>query len=977
MNENAVCPNCGKTLPADAARGLCPDCLIKIGLGTGVEISPETGNPDDIHSRGFVPPTPEELAANFPQLEILHLLGYGGMGAVYKARQTQLNRFVALKILPPALKKDSSFAERFVREAQALAQLHHPHIVTLFEFGEANGLYYFLMEYVDGLNLQQLMANSRISPREALAIVPQICDALQYAHDRGIVHRDVKPENILVNKEGQVKIADFGVARLLAAPPEAGALAGADVAAATASGRVVGTLQYMAPEQVSKPTEVDHRADIYALGVVFYQMLTGEMPTSRLEPPSQKVHIDVRLDEVVLRALEKEPDRRYQQASEVKTRIENIAAGQQAVPAPPVRTSGMSDAIERLFGVKFHSPGAIRVANASVLGFLGFLAYATQPPTPLLFAFFGFFGLIGVAVFMDTMRSRPNASGPSYWLTSTAFAITSFYAAASLGLLCLGNINAVAQAAFGISIFLGVAAAIVNFLVLSKILIGLTRGADSARYATVRLWLRLFATVAFVVALPVIGLAVFFALAIVHEKSWNPALAEAVTVPLAWLGAILMPAAFVVLVRASAAIPGRINGHSSEPGADVPPVERGVWLRRVFWLILSGIVIPAAFLALFIFGPPLARRWNSGGSVSIVMVALLAGIVIGSALLLWNLLCAFRTTHADRLNPWPRRLVLLLCAILLAPIALVFLAIFIPYLTHARPEPGQTRRISKHTSAAAVARQKPPVKQPSDVQPGAITVSNGSSIDLKNGATVKLIAIRCLSGNDQGWFHPDGTRSPFPPPDVPEDYSPGRINRSSHEFTHEFAWEVSGSADLTCYSAMPDSISIGGPDDGSRSATRLTSSSKQISSRDVYQFPATTEATTFSLLVSSGKWQTVSRLPVDSITSGGIQQNGVIFYPPEPRDGGFTLRAESGSLGQCDRRIVAYTRDRQSYPVMKSIGQSTNITFTWSGPPLKDVQSFEFQQRPQSGVLFSNISLHPLHLTSVNAAEYQQIAGQK
>ena len=152
----------------------------------------------------FVPPKPEELAPLFPQLEILEFIGQGGMGAVYRARQKQLGRMVALKILPPEVAGGAGFAQRFTREARALASLNHPNIVTLYEFGQADGLYFFLMELVDGVNLQELLRSGRIAPREALAIVPQICDALQFAHDLGIVHRDIKPGNILLNRRGQV-----------------------------------------------------------------------------------------------------------------------------------------------------------------------------------------------------------------------------------------------------------------------------------------------------------------------------------------------------------------------------------------------------------------------------------------------------------------------------------------------------------------------------------------------------------------------------------------------------------------------------------------------------------------------------------------------------------------------------------------------------------------------------------------------------
>jgi serine/threonine protein kinase len=186
------------------------------------------------------------------------------------------------------------------------------------------------MEFVDGVNLRQLLHTGRIAPREALAIVPQICDALQFAHDQGIVHRDIKPENILIDRRGRVKVADFGLAKLVGNDGRAELPLGqADQQVGptnlTAAGKVMGTPNYMAPEQMDHPNEVDNRADIYALGVVFYQMLTGELPGKRIEPPSSKVQIDVRLDEIVLRALEKKPELRYQQASVLKTQVETIA----------------------------------------------------------------------------------------------------------------------------------------------------------------------------------------------------------------------------------------------------------------------------------------------------------------------------------------------------------------------------------------------------------------------------------------------------------------------------------------------------------------------------------------------------------------------------------------------------------------------------------------------------------------------------
>ena len=348
MDTTPICPKCGRPLEAGAPQGLCPACLMHGAFATGTE-------PDGKSPR-FVPPAVEALAPKFPQLDMLKFIGQGGMGAVYKARQKELDRVVALKILPPDIGQDAAFAERFAREARALAKLNHPGIVTIHEFGRADGLFFFVMEFVDGVNLRQLLHTGRVSAREALAIVPQICDALQYAHDQGIVHRDIKPENVLLDRRGRVKVADFGLAKIVGADGRAGSPLPAEglpeeggahgvtrpVNDLTDASKVMGTPQYMSPEQIEAPGEVDHRADIYALGVVFYQMLTGELPGRKIEPPSKKVAIDVRLDEVVLRALEKKPELRYQQASVLKTDVETIAAMPKAAaasarpPVPPV-----------------------------------------------------------------------------------------------------------------------------------------------------------------------------------------------------------------------------------------------------------------------------------------------------------------------------------------------------------------------------------------------------------------------------------------------------------------------------------------------------------------------------------------------------------------------------------------------------------------------------------------------------------------
>ena len=197
MNETYRCPKCGQPVPQNAPEGLCPRCLGALNLDS------ETGFTGPGATAVPPPPSAAELAPHFPQLEILEVLGRGGMGVVYKVRQKELDRIAALKILPPGIGGDPAFAERFAREAKALARLNHPGIVTIYDSGRTDGLFYFLMEFVDGVSLGRLMHGGRVSPREALAIVPQICDALQYAHDQGIIHRDIKPENILLDRQGR------------------------------------------------------------------------------------------------------------------------------------------------------------------------------------------------------------------------------------------------------------------------------------------------------------------------------------------------------------------------------------------------------------------------------------------------------------------------------------------------------------------------------------------------------------------------------------------------------------------------------------------------------------------------------------------------------------------------------------------------------------------------------------------------------
>jgi serine/threonine protein kinase len=358
MPETRCCPRCQGELSGDVPEGLCPECLYGqalTGPGTALYRDEASRSPAPV----FMPPSPAELARRFPKLEIVRLLGQGGMGAVYLARQPELDRLVAVKILPPEVARDPDFMERFSREARALARLNHANVVTIFDFGVSDGLYYFTMEYVDGKNVRELLETGALAAPLALKIIAQVCDGLQYAHDEGFIHRDIKPANILLDSKGRVKIADFGLARLVGLTPTYLTLTG--------SAEVMGTLFYMAPEQLRGAHTVDHRADLYSLGVVFYEMLTGELPLGRFGPPSQRAGVDGRLDAIVLRALAREPQHRHQDAAQIKREVEAALAGEPAA-APEPATPPAPAASRPIFPcVRFSIP-RLDVMSASAEG---------------------------------------------------------------------------------------------------------------------------------------------------------------------------------------------------------------------------------------------------------------------------------------------------------------------------------------------------------------------------------------------------------------------------------------------------------------------------------------------------------------------------------------------------------------------------------------------------------------------------------
>src|SRR5436189_3431903 len=246
--------------------------------------------------------------------KVVRKLGAGGMATVALAEDQELARRVGIKILNARHANDEQFVERFRREAKNAAALSHPNIVSIYDRGEAEGSYYIAMEYLDGRSLKELIVSRGPAPAGvAIEYARQILSALRFAHRHGIVHRDIKPHNVLVDSEGRVKVTDFGIAR-------------AGTSQMTEAGSIVGTAQYLSPEQ-ARGTAVDQRSDIYSVGIVLYELLTGTVPftgdtaveiamrhlSSVPEPPSAlREDLPHELDMVVLRALAKNPEDRYQ-----------------------------------------------------------------------------------------------------------------------------------------------------------------------------------------------------------------------------------------------------------------------------------------------------------------------------------------------------------------------------------------------------------------------------------------------------------------------------------------------------------------------------------------------------------------------------------------------------------------------------------------------------------------------------------------
>lgn len=317
-SQQQVCRECGRVFTGAAVLGQCPSCLMAAALAPH-QIQTDTAG------KRLADPTSSDLEKIFPELEIVECLGKGGMAAVYKVRHRTMDRIAALKILLVDPLDDPIMADRFAAEGDILKSIDHPHVVRGFAAGERAGFLYLLLELVQGPSLRQVIQSGQIVPATAIYAGVQISNGVAYVHQRGYIHRDIKPDNILLHSGtepfsgslssflvagGRLRLADFGLATAAVEKPGARQL--------TLPYQRLGTPDYMAPECRHGISRADLRMDVFSLGVVIYEMLTGDLPVGRYQLPSKKCGVISEVDDILMRCLEPDPTRRYADAGAVR-----------------------------------------------------------------------------------------------------------------------------------------------------------------------------------------------------------------------------------------------------------------------------------------------------------------------------------------------------------------------------------------------------------------------------------------------------------------------------------------------------------------------------------------------------------------------------------------------------------------------------------------------------------------------------------
>lgn len=367
---NRVCQKCGATIRADDPSGFCAACLLETGL--------------KLLTGGTVEQSRESILAEFGDYELLEEIGRGGQGVIYRARQKSLNRLVALKVIGLGHWATETHLKRFRREAEAAAHLEHPGIVPIYEIGEHDGACFFSMPFIEGGRLDEFVRRERLPLPRAVGIIARLARTVHYAHERGILHRDIKPGNILLDAQGEAHLADFGLARLVETE-----------STVTRTRDVLGTPSYIAPEQAAgKSAEVTRATDVYGLGAVFYQLLTGHPPfaggttyeTIRLvletEPRHPKLwnpKVDRDLATICLKCLEKEPSLRYGSALALAEDLERWLCHQ------PIRARRSSMLYRSRKWVR-RNPSIIGLCSlgAALFGLLAFLVWKSRTAAPAL-----------------------------------------------------------------------------------------------------------------------------------------------------------------------------------------------------------------------------------------------------------------------------------------------------------------------------------------------------------------------------------------------------------------------------------------------------------------------------------------------------------------------------------------------------------------------------------------------------------------